>query len=144
MRLLQRSRAREVEERRTVGYQGSSAMPHKQNPTTSERLCGLARPLRRYAGMMLENVALWHERDLSHSPVERVVLPGSMITAHYIERKKTYRTVQAAADRTIEPGDELGTMLNNKGIDLCPLRPERFPHHDVLLSRLEALHDMED
>jgi adenylosuccinate lyase len=58
-------------------------MPHKRNPTTSERLCGLARLLRGYAGMMLENVALWHERDLSHSSVERVVLPDAMIAAHY-------------------------------------------------------------
>ena len=83
MRLLQRSEVREVEERRTVAYQGSSAMPHKRNPTTSERLCGLARLLRGYADMMLEDVALWHERDLSHSSVERVALPDSMIVAHY-------------------------------------------------------------
>jgi adenylosuccinate lyase len=82
-RLLQRTEVREVEERRTAAYQGSSAMPHKRNPTTSERLCGLARILRGYAGMMLENVALWHERDLSHSSVERVVVPDSMTAAHY-------------------------------------------------------------
>jgi adenylosuccinate lyase len=75
--------ATEVEESRTAGYQGSSAMPHKRNPTTSERLVGLARLLRAYAGTMLENVALWHERDLSHSSVERVVVPDAMIVAHY-------------------------------------------------------------
>jgi adenylosuccinate lyase len=83
VRLLSRSEVREVEESRTVGYQGSSAMPHKRNPTTSERMVGLARLLRGYAGTMLENVALWHERDLSHSSVERVVLPDAMIVAHY-------------------------------------------------------------
>jgi adenylosuccinate lyase len=83
LRLLQRSEVREVEEHRTAAYQGSSAMPHKRNPTASERLCGLARLLRGYAGMMVENVALWHERDLSHSSVERVVLPDSMTVAHY-------------------------------------------------------------
>jgi adenylosuccinate lyase len=83
VRLLSRSEVREVEESRTVGYQGSSAMPHKRNPTTSERLVGLARLLRGYAGTMLENVALWHERDLSHSSVERVVVPDAMIVAHY-------------------------------------------------------------
>jgi len=83
MRLLQRTEVREVEERRTSAYQGSSAMPHKRNPTTSERLCGLARLLRGYAGMALENVALWHERDLSHSSVERVAIPDSLMAAHY-------------------------------------------------------------
>jgi adenylosuccinate lyase len=83
VRLLSRSEVREVEEPRPGGYQGSSAMPHKRNPTGSERLSGLARLLRGYAGMMLENVALWHERDLSHSCVERVVLPDAMIVAHY-------------------------------------------------------------
>ncbi|TDC72055.1 adenylosuccinate lyase [Actinomadura sp. GC306] len=83
VRLLSRSEVREVEESRTAGYQGSSAMPHKRNPTGSERLVGLARLLRGYAGTMLENVALWHERDLSHSSVERVVLPDAMTVAHY-------------------------------------------------------------
>lgn len=83
VRLLSRSEVREVEERRTRAYQGSSAMPHKRNPTGSERLVGLARLLRGYAGVMVENVALWHERDLSHSSVERVVLPDALIVAHY-------------------------------------------------------------
>lgn len=83
LRLLQRTEIREVEERRTAAYQGSSAMPHKRNPTTSERLCGLARLLRGHVGAMLEDVALWHERDLSHSSVERVVVPDSMMVGHY-------------------------------------------------------------
>jgi len=90
LRLLQRTEVGEVEERRTSAYQGSSAMPHKRNPTTSERLCGLARLLRGYATAMLEDIALWHERDLSHSPVERVVLPDSLMVGHY--------QVTAAAD----------------------------------------------
>jgi adenylosuccinate lyase len=72
-----------VEERRTIAYQGSSAMPHKRNPTTSERLCGLARLLRGYATTILEDVALWHERDLAHSSVERVILPDSLMVGHY-------------------------------------------------------------
>lgn len=83
LRLLQRTEVSEVEEQRTSAYQGSSAMPHKRNPTTSERLCGLARLLRGHASMVLEDVALWHERDLSHSPVERVALPDSLIVGHY-------------------------------------------------------------
>jgi adenylosuccinate lyase len=83
LRLLQRTEVREVEERRTVAYQGSSAMPHKRNPTSSERLCGLARLLRGYATTALEDVALWHERDLAHSSVERVILPDSLMVGHY-------------------------------------------------------------
>ncbi|WP_433325161.1 adenylosuccinate lyase [Spirillospora sp. CA-294931] len=83
LRLLQRTEVREVEEGRTAAYQGSSAMPHKRNPTTSERLCGLARLLRGHAAAALEDVALWHERDLSHSSVERVVLPDALTVGHY-------------------------------------------------------------
>lgn len=83
MRMLQRTEIGEVDEPRTSAYQGSSAMPHKRNPTTSERLCGLARILRANAGAAYENVALWHERDLAHSSVERVILPDSLTAAHY-------------------------------------------------------------
>jgi adenylosuccinate lyase len=83
LRLLQRTEVREVEEPRTVAYQGSSAMPHKRNPTTSERICGLARLLRAYADATYENVALWHERDLAHSSVERVAFPDALSIAHF-------------------------------------------------------------
>ncbi|MEW1689304.1 adenylosuccinate lyase [Streptomyces sp. NPDC091265] len=83
LRLLQRTEVAEVEEPRTERYQGSSAMPHKRNPTSSERLCGLARLLRANVGAALEDVALWHERDLAHSSVERVILPDSLHLAHY-------------------------------------------------------------
>ncbi|HZR52000.1 MAG TPA: adenylosuccinate lyase [Streptosporangiaceae bacterium] len=188
VRLLQRSEVGEVAEARTAAYQGSSAMPHKRNPTASERLCGLARMLRGYAGMMLEDVALWHERDLSHSSVERVVVPDAMTAAHYqvtaaadlvsalevfpdrmrsaidsanglvyssavlaellengTERETAYRVIQAAANRAIESGDHLGTMLRDEGIDPGPLRPERFlVHHDVILRRLENIRDLDD
>ncbi|MFD3596430.1 adenylosuccinate lyase [Nocardia sp. NPDC058640] len=83
LRLLQRTEVREIEEPRTAAYQGSSAMPHKRNPTTSERICGLARLLRANAGAALENVAMWHERDLAHSSVERITLPDSLTIAHF-------------------------------------------------------------
>ncbi|MER5510879.1 adenylosuccinate lyase [Streptomyces sp. NPDC002766] len=83
LRHLQRTEVREVEEPRTSEYQGSSAMPHKRNPSTSERLCGLARLLRAHAGAALEDVALWHERDLAHQAVERVILPDSLMVAHF-------------------------------------------------------------
>ena len=68
-----------MEEPFAEGQKGSSAMPHKRNPIVSERLTGIARLLRGYAGPGLEDVALWHERDISHSSVERVVLPDACI-----------------------------------------------------------------
>jgi adenylosuccinate lyase len=188
VRLLSRSEVREVEESRTAGYQGSSAMPHKRNPTTSERLVGLARLLRGYAGTALENVALWHERDLSHSSVERVIVPDAMIVAHYqttvaadlvealevfpermraaigqasglvyssavlaelleagFERERAYRTVQAAAAGALSAGGDFGDLLRAGGIDIGPLRPERFlARHDVIFKRLETLRDLDN
>lgn len=83
IRHLQRTEVREVEEPFAAGQKGSSAMPHKRNPIKSERLVGLARLLRGYAVTGLENVALWHERDISHSSAERVILPDALITADY-------------------------------------------------------------
>jgi adenylosuccinate lyase len=83
IRHLQRTEVREVAEPFGERQQGSSAMPHKRNPIMCERICGLARLLRAHAMVALENVALWHERDISHSSAERVVLPDSLIAAHY-------------------------------------------------------------
>ena len=84
VRHMQRTEVREAEERFRGGQKGSSAMPHKRNPILSERLSGLARVLRGYLGAGLENVALWHERDISHSSVERVILPDASLLAHYV------------------------------------------------------------
>jgi adenylosuccinate lyase len=84
IRHLQRTEVREVEEPFAEGQKGSSAMPHKRNPVTCERICGLARLLRAYAQTGFENVALWHERDISHSSVERVSLPDACILLDYI------------------------------------------------------------
>ncbi len=188
LRLLQQTELREVEEQRTLSYQGSSAMPHKRNPTISERICGLARLLRGYASMVTEDVALWHERDLSHSAVERVALPDAMMAGHYQvtaaaglvetltvfedrmracldqthglvyssvvlaellekggEREQAYRAVQAAADRCAANGGDFAALLAKEGIDTGPLQPELFlSRHDIILSRLEALHEMDD
>jgi adenylosuccinate lyase len=83
VRHLQRTEVREAEEPFTEGQKGSSAMPHKRNPILSERICGLARVVRGHAVAALENVALWHERDITHSSVERVVLPDALIATHY-------------------------------------------------------------
>ena len=84
VRHLQRTEVGEVEEPFRAGQKGSSAMPHKRNPITCERLAGLARVLRANLGAGLEDVALWHERDISHSSVERVILPDSSLLAHYL------------------------------------------------------------
>jgi adenylosuccinate lyase len=84
IRHLQRSEVGEVMEGFRKGQKGSSAMPHKRNPILSERMTGLARLLRGYAQVGLENVALWHERDISHSSAERVVLADASIVAHYM------------------------------------------------------------
>lgn len=87
IRHLQRTEVREAEENFSSGQKGSSAMPHKRNPILSEQLCGLARILRANANAALENNALWHERDISHSSVERIILPDSCILVHYMLAK---------------------------------------------------------
>ncbi|MBN2029771.1 adenylosuccinate lyase [bacterium] len=89
IRHLQRTEVLEAEEYFSKGQKGSSAMPHKRNPITCERIAGLARLLRSNAVAGLENVALWHERDISHSSVERVILPDSTILLNYILCKTT-------------------------------------------------------
>ena len=89
IRHLARSEVGEAEEPFGAGQKGSSSMPHKRNPILSERLCGLARLLRGYLGAGLEDVALWHERDISHSSVERVALPDASMLACYMLRKAT-------------------------------------------------------
>src|SRR3954466_7346877 len=85
VRHLQRTEVREVEEPFRAGQKGSSAMPHKRNPIVSERVTGIARLLRGYAQASVENVALWHERDISHSSVERVTLPDATILLDYAQ-----------------------------------------------------------
>jgi len=90
IRHLARTEVREVEEPFGKGQKGSSAMPHKRNPITAERICGLARVVRGNALVGLENVALWHERDISHSSAERVILPDSFLAVDYMLDRFTY------------------------------------------------------
>ncbi|MBZ5633218.1 MAG: adenylosuccinate lyase [Acidobacteriia bacterium] len=87
IRHLQRTEVREAEEPFSAGQKGSSAMPHKRNPVVSEQICGLARVIRSNAQAAFENVALWHERDISHSSVERVILADSAILTDYLLAK---------------------------------------------------------
>ncbi|MEX2211813.1 MAG: adenylosuccinate lyase [Gaiellaceae bacterium] len=84
VRHLARTEVREVEEPFAAGQKGSSAMPHKRNPVVAERICGLARVVRAAAGAGLENVALWHERDISHSSAERVIIPDAFLALDYM------------------------------------------------------------
>jgi adenylosuccinate lyase len=137
LRHLQRSELGEAEEPFAAGQKGSSAMPHKRNPITSERLVGMARVLRGYLVAGLEDVALWHERDISHSSVERIVLPDASHLAFYSMRRMTrlidglvfsqpvllalvsagltrddaYRIVQAAARRAYEERRSFRSIL---------------------------------
>jgi adenylosuccinate lyase len=90
VRHLVRSEVGEAEEPFAEGQKGSSAMPHKRNPVLSERLCGLARLLRSYLSAGLEDVPLWHERDISHSSVERVALPDALLVTCYVLRKAAW------------------------------------------------------
>ncbi len=89
VRHWQRTEVREAQEKFKTGQKGSSAMPHKRNPILSERICGMARTVRANSIVGLENVALWHERDISHSSAERIVLPDSSATLDYILAKAT-------------------------------------------------------
>jgi adenylosuccinate lyase len=104
IRNLQRTEVREVEEPFGSGQKGSSAMPHKRNPITTERITGLARVLRGYAQTGLENVALWHERDISHSGAERIVLPDATIGLDYMQHLATRvaSEMNVSADRMRE------------------------------------------
>ena len=104
VRHLARSEVGEAEEAFAPGQKGSSAMPHKRNPILAERLTGLARVLRGYASAGLEDVALWHERDISHSSVERVVLPDASLLTLYMLRKATSLVdgLVVHADRALE------------------------------------------
>jgi adenylosuccinate lyase len=125
VRHLQRTEVREVQEPFRAGQKGSSAMPHKRNPIKSEQISGLARVLRGNAQAGLEDVALWHERDISHSSVERVVLPDSTILLDYLQ----HRTIALAANMTIEQQ----RMLANLELTHGALFSQR-----VLLALVEA------
>ncbi len=100
-RHLQRTEVLEVEEFFAEGQKGSSAMPHKRNPITSERLSGLARVIRGNAVVALENVALWHERDISHSSAERIILPDSCILLDYmlVQLRELLKRLQVYPER---------------------------------------------
>jgi adenylosuccinate lyase len=112
LRHLQRTEVREVEEGFKAGQKGSSAMPHKRNPITAERLVGMARLLRANLQAGLEDVALWHERDISHSSVERVILPDSSLLAYYVLR----RAESLVRDLRVFPERMLANLWSSHGL----------------------------
>jgi adenylosuccinate lyase len=112
VRHWQRTEVGEAQERFTVGQKGSSAMPHKRNPIISERICGIARVIRGHSLVGLENVALWHERDISHSSAERVVLPDASIALDYILHKAT----SLIAGLVVHPERMLANLQLTKGL----------------------------
>ena len=112
MRGLQKTEIGEVEEGFAKGQKGSSAMPHKRNPIGCEQLTGLARVLRANAMAALENVALWHERDISHSSVERVVIPDSFIVLDHMLRRFA-RIVRALV---VHPGRMRENLERSRGV----------------------------
>lgn len=112
IRHLQRTDVLEAEEPFTPGQKGSSAMPHKRNPVASENITGLARLVRSYATPALENIALWHERDISHSSVERVILPDAFIALHYMLN----RFARVMADLVVYPANMRRNMQVYGGV----------------------------
>ncbi|MFZ4403228.1 MAG: adenylosuccinate lyase [Pseudobdellovibrionaceae bacterium] len=135
LRHLQRSDVGEVVEGFSQGQKGSSAMPHKKNPISAENITGLSRLLRGYAVAALENVALWHERDISHSSVERVIFPDAFIVADYalsrmnilleglfVDRKRMLRNMESSQGQLFS--SHVLLVLVNKGLS----RDEAYRH----------------
>jgi adenylosuccinate lyase len=112
IRHLQRTEVREVEEPFGGEQRGSSAMPHKRNPVSSEQICGLARVVRANSLAADENIALWHERDISHSSVERVILPDSTILVDYM----LHRIGEIVANMRVFPGRMLRNLNATFGL----------------------------
>jgi adenylosuccinate lyase len=112
VRHLQRSEVAEAEEAFGEGQQGSSAMPHKRNPHESERIAGLARLLRGYASVGFENVALWHERDISHSSAERVIFPDACIVLDFM----LHETDEIMAGLVVYPEKMLANLNMSGGL----------------------------
>ena len=112
IRHLQRTEVREAEEPFGGEQRGSSAMPHKRNPVSSEQICGLARVIRSNSLAAFENIALWHERDISHSSVERVILPDSTILLDYM----LHRTTEIVANMKVFPARMLRNLNATQGL----------------------------
>jgi len=146
VRHWQRTEVGEAEEGFGAGQKGSSAMPHKKNPILSENLCGLARLLRSYAQAGLDNVALWHERDISHSSVERVAMPDATILADFM----TARATSLVEGLVVHPSrmranlDRTGGLYFSEAVLLALVRtglPRQAAYEMVQRSALAAIHE---
>ncbi|TRZ48397.1 adenylosuccinate lyase [bacterium] len=112
IRHLQRTEVLEAEEPFSKGQKGSSAMPHKRNPVICERVCGLSRILRANALVAMENVALWHERDISHSSAERIIMPDSTIALDYM----LHKFIEVMEGLTVYPDNMLSNLVKTHGL----------------------------
>lgn len=112
IRHLQKTEVLEVEEPFGKGQKGSSAMPHKKNPIICERISGMARLLRGWATTAMENIALWHERDISHSSVERVIIPDATITIYYM----LHKTIQIIDGMVVHPDRMIENLNRTRGL----------------------------
>ena len=112
IRHLQRTEVREVEEAFRKGQKGSSAMPHKRNPISSENICGCARVIRGYMMTFYENVSLWHERDISHSSTERIILPDATILLEYMLTRFT----RIVRDLVVYPDNMIKNIYKTNGV----------------------------
>jgi len=144
VRHWQRTEVGEAEEGFAPGQKGSSAMPHKKNPILSENLCGLARLLRGYAVASLESVALWHERDISHSSVERVVMPDATILLDFMLARATrlVKTLVVRPDRMAENLARSGGLVFSEAVMLALVRsglPRQKAYELVQKSALASL-----
>lgn len=121
LRHLQRTEVGEIEEAFAIGQKGSSAMPHKKNPISAENLCGLARLVRGQAQVALENIALWHERDISHSSVERVIAPDVTTLCDYMVQRaaRLVRGLVVRADRMAENLQRIGQLHGSEKVMLA-------------------------
>ena len=133
LRSLQRTEIREAEEPFEIGRHGSSSMPHKRNPSRLERVSGLARLLRSHAQVALENVTLWHERDISHSSAERIILPDACLALDYM----LYIFIPIARDMRVYVERMAANVDLTARVDLLPGRHARLnPRRHVPAGRL--------
>ena len=133
IRHLQRTEVLEALEPFKKGQKGSSAMPHKKNPILCERVCGMSRLLRGYAVPALENIALWHERDISHSSVERVMWPDAFHLAHYMTKKMTaiMKGLVVNEDKMLEDIDITKGLLFSGRVLLAIVENEGLSREDA-------------
>ncbi len=145
-RHLQRSEVSEIYEGFSKGQKGSSAMPHKKNPISAENLTGLARLMRSYAQAGFENIALWHERDISHSSVERVVFPDAFQLAHYMTRRLKDLVAGLYIDekKMLENTQKLGGVLYSSHLLLHLVEKQKMSREQAYSLVQKLAHELKD